>query len=235
VKLDDRQIELYSRQIILRELGGIGQRRLLDGRCALIGGGPAIDAAAAYLAGAGVGALDLLPDAGGERLDAPAALAFPPASTRTGETSVRVVPAGPRLDLSAYDAALASLSAVAAPERLVGMPRLGAVTIAVSSGATVDLLIAPAGAPGCLGCLRVQDADDDSSAAADAADPTGGAASVAAAQAGALAALAVLRWLAELARDAEARAMRLEPAAPGWVEVRVERTPGCPNGCPAKA
>ena len=39
--LSDAQIEYYSRQILLRELGGVGQKRFLDGVCLLAGGGDA--------------------------------------------------------------------------------------------------------------------------------------------------------------------------------------------------
>lgn len=58
VMLDDAQIERYSRQIILPEVGGRGQERLLQSHVALIGSGPLGRLIATYLAGAGVGRLD---------------------------------------------------------------------------------------------------------------------------------------------------------------------------------
>lgn len=60
--LREDQIRRYSRQILLREVGGRGQRRLLDAAVAVIGLGPVGAACAAYLAAAGVGRL-LLVDA----------------------------------------------------------------------------------------------------------------------------------------------------------------------------
>ena len=57
--LGDEQIERYSRQIILPEIGGRGQERLLAAAIAVIGAGPLAATAARYLAGAGIGALRL--------------------------------------------------------------------------------------------------------------------------------------------------------------------------------
>jgi molybdopterin/thiamine biosynthesis adenylyltransferase len=55
--LTDEQIERYSRQIILPELGGRGQERLLSAAVALVGTGELGMSAALYLAAAGVGTL----------------------------------------------------------------------------------------------------------------------------------------------------------------------------------
>lgn len=57
--LSDAQIDRYSRQIVLAEIGGRGQERLLGSAVCLVGRGPVIDTAARYLAGAGVGELRL--------------------------------------------------------------------------------------------------------------------------------------------------------------------------------
>jgi len=57
--LGDAQIERYSRQIILPEVGGRGQERLLAARVAVAGAGAAAVTAATLLGRAGVGALDL--------------------------------------------------------------------------------------------------------------------------------------------------------------------------------
>ena len=65
--LRDAQIERYSRQILLPEIGGRGQERLLASRIALAGSGPAAVAAATLLGRAGIGALDL----SGQTLDLP--------------------------------------------------------------------------------------------------------------------------------------------------------------------
>jgi len=57
--LSDSQIDRYSRQIILSEIGGQGQERLLGAEVAIHGGSDAALVCASYLAGAGVGALSL--------------------------------------------------------------------------------------------------------------------------------------------------------------------------------
>lgn len=57
--LTDLQIERYARHVLLREVGGVGQERLLAARVAVAGLGPAGAWATAYLALAGVGRLEL--------------------------------------------------------------------------------------------------------------------------------------------------------------------------------
>lgn len=57
--LTDAQIERYSRQIILPEVGGRGQETLLQSAVALVGIGEVGRIAAWYLAGAGIGRLDV--------------------------------------------------------------------------------------------------------------------------------------------------------------------------------
>ncbi|HYY05391.1 MAG TPA: ThiF family adenylyltransferase [Candidatus Limnocylindria bacterium] len=57
--LTDAQIERYGRQIILPEVGGRGQERLLAARVAVAGAGPAAVAAATLLGRAGVGTLEV--------------------------------------------------------------------------------------------------------------------------------------------------------------------------------
>ncbi|MEO8602165.1 MAG: ThiF family adenylyltransferase [bacterium] len=58
--LSDAQIDRYSRQIILPEVGGAGQQRLLAAAWTIIGNGALAATAARYLAGAGIGALTLV-------------------------------------------------------------------------------------------------------------------------------------------------------------------------------
>jgi adenylyltransferase/sulfurtransferase len=62
VNLDDLQLDRYARHIVLREIGGEGQRKLLASHAVLIGaggiGGPALQ----YLAAAGLGRLTLIDD-----------------------------------------------------------------------------------------------------------------------------------------------------------------------------
>jgi len=58
--LTDARIDRYSRQIILPEVGGRGQQRLLAARVVVAGDGEAARSAATLIGRAGVGALDLL-------------------------------------------------------------------------------------------------------------------------------------------------------------------------------
>jgi adenylyltransferase/sulfurtransferase len=58
----DEQIRRYSRQIILPEVGGKGQKRLLASRVLVVGAGGLGSSAIAYLAAAGVGTLGIVDD-----------------------------------------------------------------------------------------------------------------------------------------------------------------------------
>jgi molybdopterin/thiamine biosynthesis adenylyltransferase len=62
MSLTPEQLERYARHIMLRELGGPGQQKLLNAHVALIGLGALGGPAAMYLAAAGVGRLTLIDD-----------------------------------------------------------------------------------------------------------------------------------------------------------------------------
>ncbi|HZP43226.1 MAG TPA: hypothetical protein VFD84_17190 [Candidatus Binatia bacterium] len=231
MSLRDRQVDLYSRQIILRELGGTGQRKLLSARCALAGGGPALATVATYLAGAGVGRIDLRRDARAPRAATePDAMAWAELATRSPDVALGVIE--PDATRSAtYDAVV--LADVAESARAVldglGFPRRGEVAIR-RGGSAVDLLIAPRG-DGCLACLAV--AGEPSDARSPEAAPRGGGAgydTIALALAGAMAALVVCRWVAEIEPDRAARALRLAPGDAAWRDVPIARA-ACPRGC----
>jgi molybdopterin-synthase adenylyltransferase len=62
VSLSDEQLDRYARHIVLKEIGGEGQRRLLAATVAVIGAGGIGSPAIQYLAAAGVGTLRVIDD-----------------------------------------------------------------------------------------------------------------------------------------------------------------------------
>ncbi len=64
--LTEEQLQRYSRQILLEEVGVAGQRKLLEGRVLVVGAGGLGSPAALYLAAAGVGTLGIVD---GDRVD----------------------------------------------------------------------------------------------------------------------------------------------------------------------
>lgn len=62
MSLSDQQLDRYARHIVLREIGGEGQRRLLAAEVAVIGAGGIGSPVIQYLAAAGVGRLRVIDD-----------------------------------------------------------------------------------------------------------------------------------------------------------------------------
>ena len=60
--LSDAQLDRYARHIVLKEIGGEGQRRLLAAKVTLVGAGGIGAPAIQYLAAAGVGSLRVIDD-----------------------------------------------------------------------------------------------------------------------------------------------------------------------------
>ena len=59
---DDTQIERYARHILLKEVGGIGQSKLLNSKVLLIGAGGLGSPMVMYLAAAGIGTIGVVDD-----------------------------------------------------------------------------------------------------------------------------------------------------------------------------
>ncbi len=60
--LTDEQLDRYARHIVLRDVGGVGQKKILDAHILIIGAGGIGCPAIQYLAAAGVGALTIIDD-----------------------------------------------------------------------------------------------------------------------------------------------------------------------------
>jgi len=60
MELLEEQIERYSRQIVLKEIGGIGQKKLLNSKITIIGAGGLGSPVAYYLGAAGIGNIKII-------------------------------------------------------------------------------------------------------------------------------------------------------------------------------
>jgi len=60
MEFSEEQIKRYSRQIVLKEVGGIGQKKLLNSKITIVGLGALGSPTAYYLAAAGIGNLQLI-------------------------------------------------------------------------------------------------------------------------------------------------------------------------------
>jgi molybdopterin/thiamine biosynthesis adenylyltransferase len=60
MELTEEQIQRYSRQIVLKEVGGIGQKKLLDSKVVIVGTGGLGSPSSLFLTAAGIGNLTLV-------------------------------------------------------------------------------------------------------------------------------------------------------------------------------
>ena len=138
--LGDEQIERYSRQIILPEIGGRGQERLLAAAIAVIGAGPLAATAARYLAGAGIGALRLA-GADSDHLGRELRALNP-------DVTVSIDRAEDRESLVvAADLTVEAFDACAGRARALGVPLVAAAARASAGWIHIDR-----GGGGCAGC-----------------------------------------------------------------------------------
>lgn len=230
MRLSDEQIELYSRQIILREVGGTGQSALRAARVRVAGTGAAAEACTSYLVGAGIGSVVV--DADAASSTTPRALGLPDAGRRTPDAAVEDaghaddgVGSDVHLDLApGRGAAIADAdSSAAAPS---ARARLGSIVLRADTRGGLRLVVLPADT-GCPMCFRI-------------AAPPGGPADpapspIALASAGALAALIACRWLLAIGDDRAPRTLRLEPGSGVWTEDAPPVRTACPRGCPPPA
>jgi hypothetical protein len=155
--LTDSQIDRYSRQIILSEVGGRGQERLQQSRLALAGDPGALEPILPYLAGAGVGHIDLrLADQPLERIRAAGARHHPELRLARWEHS------SPPADLTVFVLSHASeLPSLAAIDRSGVRPLM---LIRLLAPRAIATLISR---PPCLACVEpallapAQDAPDE--------------------------------------------------------------------------
>jgi hypothetical protein len=233
--LTDAQVELYSRQILLQEVGGIGQKKLLGSAVLLVGEGAAVEVTASYLAGAGVGRLDLLcatnETASSELRDAErsrAIAALAPLAERNPDVRIGERTAPPaRLD--EYDVVLVEAASTARLAAASSSPRIGAIRLEGCVDVGIGLVLLPATAQGCVVCARL-----DRGSRREASHERDGWAeeSVGDAElAGALAALAVCRWIGTPAVDGVVVGLHLAPGAPTWEPAEVAFAAACARGC----
>ncbi len=199
LSLSERQIEIWSRQIILPELGGRGQERLLAGRIRLLGTDLAAATAATYLAGAGIGTLEV-------EASLLSASPFAPLDDR--------IP-GIRIVTSPQEAPADILLCSAPVAQLLPAARLGSLVIDQEADGTTSLLLLPRGGAACLQCaVRPAQATPSDVAAAS--------------MAGSLAALVATRWLAEIQQETDCLRWVLAPEAPTWEFAPLATQVPCP-------
>jgi adenylyltransferase/sulfurtransferase len=203
--LSDAQIDRYSRQIILPQIGAQGQQRLLQSAVAVVGDGALAEVVALYLAGAGVGRIAL------QGIDREALHAAIMDLNPDVAASLSAGAFGEADLLMVCNATLAQLDHSAAARRpvIAGGDRW----LVVASNASV-----------CAGCAaRAVSAVDAPPSELD--SPVYGVI-------GSLMALAALKFLVGIAEPPRRAWQEFDPLRSALTEHRFERAADCPS-CPA--
>ncbi|WP_093331811.1 HesA/MoeB/ThiF family protein [Sphingomonas rubra] len=244
--LSDGELARYARHIVLRELGGAGQKRLKAGRVAVIGcggiGAPAIQ----YLAAAGVGRLVLIDDDAVDVSNLQRQVIFRTADLGAGKAAaaaaaarainphVVVEPARARIDAANAAALLDGVDVV-----LDGCDNFATRLVVADAGlaARVPLVSAAVGQfEGQLGVFRGWETALPCYRCFVGAEPERPEASCAETGVlgpvtgvlGSLAALEVLRALAPFGDDPAGKLLLVDLLALRFRTVRLPKDPGCP-------
>ena len=246
MSLSDAELERYSRHIVLREVGGTGQRKLKAASVALVGAGAIGSAALPALVGAGIGRLSVIDDdvidlsnlhrqlifredqVGRPKAETAAAFArslnseaqVDPVAQRLGDGNAHELLAGHDLVLDGSDNFVTRLAVNQACVELA-IPLVSAA--AAQFQAQVALLRGwEAGQP-CYRCF-VGDAfdSDDCDTCAEL-----GVLGALTGTAGHFAALVALRALIGIGDDAAGKLFLLDAAALNWREMKLPKDPGC--------
>jgi molybdopterin-synthase adenylyltransferase len=242
----DEELELYARQIVLPQLGGVGQRRLKSSKVAIIGAGGIGSAAIPSLAGAGIGSMTIIDDGKVERSNLQRQTIFRDDQTgqpkaklaadfvRALNRHIHVRPVERRLDagnaedlLAGHDLILDGSDNFAT--RLTVGDSSTRLQIPIVSAAAVQLQ-AQAGLfrgwedeKPCYRCFvgDAFDTDDCDTCAEQ------GILGAVAATAGSFGALIAIRSLAGIGPDPAGTLFLLDGLSLGWRQIRLPKDPGC--------
>jgi len=242
--MDDRQLQRYSRHLLLPELGPEGQERLLGARVLLVGAGGLGSPAALYLAASGVGELRIA-DPDRVELDnlqrqiahGTADLGRPKArsaaeSARALNPEVRVLALeeraeGERLAAWVAEADLALDASDNFPTRYALNEACLAAGRPLVSGAVAgwrgQVAVFAPGHGGCYRCLYPQEeaAEETTCAAQGVLSPAAGAV-------GCLMAVEALKVLLGLETALQGRLLQADLLTQRWRVTRIPRDPACP-------
>lgn len=245
-ELTDDELERYARQIVLPQVGGVGQRRLKAAKVAIVGAGGIGSAAIPLLAGAGVRTLTIIDDGEVERSNLQRQTIFrdqqigePKAAlavdfARALNPHVNAIPIPQRLDSANVDALIGGHDLV-----LDGSDNF-ATRLAVGDAATrLEIPLVSAAAvqfQGQVGLFRGWEADkpcyrcfvgdafdtDDCDTCAEQ-----GVLGALAATAGSFGTLVAIRALAGIGTDAAGSLFLFDGLSLEWRKIRLPKDPGC--------